>query len=266
LSRPIVDARDLRRHYQAGDTTLAALAGVSFTIGAGEFVSVMGPSGSGKSTLLNLLGCLDRPTSGVLAIAGHELAALEDGRLSRLRNRTIGFVFQSFHLLPQLSVLANVTLPLVYARVPAGLREARGREVLAAVGLAEKAGLRPTQLSGGQCQRVAIARALVNRPSLILADEPTGNLDSRTGMEVMHLLSRIHGAGATLVMVTHDRSLAELTQRILTLVDGRLVSDEAPSGRGGEAATHGGAGGAAADAAPLLDPGLPAPRGARVDP
>jgi putative ABC transport system ATP-binding protein len=224
--RAIVEADALARTYASGESKLMALRGIGFAVGTGEFVSIMGPSGSGKSTLLNLLGCLDRPTAGSLKICGTDTRELEDRALSRIRNRVLGFVFQSFNLLPTSSLLANVTLPLVYARVPAAERTRRGLAVLRAVGLDSRADARPTQLSGGQCQRVAIARSLINRPRLLLADEPTGNLDSKTGIEIMRLLRAIHAFGVTIVMVTHDTRLASYTERILNIRDGELVSDE----------------------------------------
>lgn len=222
----IVEAVSLERAYPAGDQKLMALKGIAFAVKSGEFVSIMGPSGSGKSTILNLLGCLDRPTAGALRICGTDTRELSDVELSRIRNRMLGFVFQSFNLLMTSTLLANVTLPLVYARTPAAERTRRGLSVLRAVGLEARAGARPTQLSGGQCQRVAIARSLINRPRLLLADEPTGNLDSKTGMEIMRLLRAIHAFGVTIVMVTHDLKLAGYTERILTIRDGELVSDE----------------------------------------
>ena len=222
----VIEARGLCRAFPVGDTPFVALKDVSFAIHPGEFVSIMGPSGSGKSTLLNLLGCLDRPTAGALLLSGRDTRGLDDTTLSHVRNSTIGFVFQSFNLLSQSTVLANVTLPLVYARTQFAERTSRGMTMLKAVGLEEKAGSRPNQLSGGQCQRVAIARALVNRPSLILADEPTGNLDSRTGLEIMRLLGTINSYGVTIVMVTHDMGIAHFTRRILTIQDGLLKSDE----------------------------------------
>lgn len=222
----IVEAVDLARVYPSGDAKLMALKSIGFAVQAGEFVSIMGPSGSGKSTLLNLLGCLDRPTSGALRICGTDTRTLTDVELSRIRNRLLGFVFQSFNLLLNATLLANVTLPLVYARTPTSERTRRGLACLRAVGLDHRADARPTQLSGGQCQRVAIARSLITRPRLVLADEPTGNLDSKTGMEIMRLLRTIHAFGVTIVMVTHDTKLAEFTERVLTIRDGELVGDE----------------------------------------
>ena len=216
----IIEARELARVYPTGDTKLMALRGISFSVKAGEFVSIMGPSGSGKSTILNLLGCLDRPTDGALEIGGTDTRELSDEELSRIRNRLLGFVFQSFNLLTTSSLLANVTLPLVYARTGHAERTRRGLAVLRAVGLEARAPAFPTQLSGGQCQRVAIARSLINRPRLLLADEPTGNLDSKTGMEIMRLLRAIHAFGVTIVMVTHDDKLAGFTERILRIRDG----------------------------------------------
>jgi len=222
----IVAAEKLEKVYASGDLSVRALADVSFTIERGAFVAVMGPSGSGKSTLMNLLGCLDRPTSGRLAIEGADVASLGSDRLAELRRCAVGFVFQSFNLLPRLSALDNVALPTVYARVSRRERRARATELLDLVGLAERARHRPAELSGGQKQRVAIARALVNDPAMVLADEPTGALDSRTGLEIIALLQRLNRAGRTVVLVTHDPEVARHAGRILRFHDGRLVADE----------------------------------------
>lgn len=221
----LIEIRDLHKTYGAGDQAVHALAGVSLDIQAGEFVAIMGASGSGKSTLLNVLGCLDRPDTGEYRLAGEPVQDLPPDRLAEVRNRRIGFVFQQFNLLPRTSAQENVELPLVYGGVPAPQRRERALAALAQVGLAERAHHTPSQLSGGQQQRVAIARALVNQPSLILADEPTGALDSRTSDEVMQLLSGLHASGITVVMVTHESDIAAWAQRRLVFRDGRVVED-----------------------------------------
>lgn len=221
----LIEIRDLHKTYGAGDQAVHALAGVSLDIQAGEFVAIMGASGSGKSTLLNVLGCLDRPDTGEYRLAGEPVQDLPPDRLADVRNRRIGFVFQQFNLLPRTSAQENVELPLVYGGVPAPQRRERALAALAQVGLSERAHHTPSQLSGGQQQRVAIARALVNQPSLILADEPTGALDSRTSDEVMQLLSGLHAGGITVVMVTHESDIAAWAQRRLVFRDGRVVED-----------------------------------------
>jgi putative ABC transport system ATP-binding protein len=221
----LIRVEDLHKDYVLGDTVVRALDGVSLSIDAGEFVAVMGPSGSGKSTFMNMLGCLDRPTAGAYWLAGEDVAHMEADQLAAIRNRRIGFVFQQFNLLPRTSAVENVELPLIYAGVPARERRRRALERLAAVGLAERADHHPSQLSGGQQQRVAIARALVNDPSLILADEPTGSLDSRTGVEIMALLQRLNAAGMTIVVVTHERDIAAYASRLIAFRDGRVRSD-----------------------------------------
>jgi putative ABC transport system ATP-binding protein len=218
----VIEAEDLRKTYKMGTVEVHALAGVSFKIQRGEVVAIMGPSGSGKSTLMNLLGCLDRPTSGSYVLDGEEVANLNDDQLASIRNRKVGFVFQSFNLLPRASALSNVELPMRYAGVGKG-RAFRAKEALTSVGLGERMHHKPTELSGGQQQRVAIARALVNDPAILMADEPTGNLDSKSGQEIMELiLSLNRERGTTLLIVTHDPRVAEQTQRILHLQDGRL--------------------------------------------
>ena len=222
----MIRAEGLQRHFALAEGAVRAVDGLDLAVAGGEFVAVMGPSGSGKSTLLYLLGAMDRPTGGRLRIADSELASLSDRRRSRFRNATLGFVFQSFQLLPRLDLLRNVELPMVYAGVAAAARRERARVLLAALGLAGREGRPPTELSGGQCQRAAIARALVNRPRLLLADEPTGNLDSRTGLEVMAIFQALHRQGLTLVMVTHDETMARHATRILRMRDGRLVDDQ----------------------------------------
>ncbi len=224
---PLIVLRDIHKIYDTGAIEVRALEAVSLEVAAGEYVAIMGPSGSGKSTLMNLIGCLDTPTSGSYRLKGREVATLGDDELARIRNREIGFIFQTFNLLPRLDGLGNVELPLVYSGLARRERHERARRALAAVGLAERAHHRPNEMSGGERQRVAIARALVNQPSILLADEPTGNLDSKTGAEIMALLERLHAEGHTVLLVTHDESLARRAQRILRLRDGRIVSDTA---------------------------------------
>ncbi len=225
LDTALIEVEDLRRDYRLGDVVVPALKGVSLTIQRGEFVAVMGPSGSGKSTFMNLLGCLDRPTGGRYLLAGEEVSRFPADRLAAVRNRSIGFVFQSFNLLPRATALENVELPLIYARVPAAERHRRARAQLARVGLAERAQHLPRQLSGGQQQRVAIARALVNEPPLILADEPTGALDSRTSLELMALFQELNDAGITIVLVTHEHDIAAFARRVIHFRDGLVVAD-----------------------------------------
>jgi putative ABC transport system ATP-binding protein len=221
----LIRVEDLHKDYVLGDTIVRALDGVSLAIDADEFVAVMGPSGSGKSTFMNILGCLDRPTSGAYWLAGADVAHMDDDELAAVRNRRIGFVFQQFNLLPRTSARENVELPLVYAGVPPRERRQRALERLAQVGLAERADHHPSQLSGGQQQRVAIARALINDPSLILADEPTGALDSRTSIEIMALLQQLNAGGMTIVVVTHERDIAAYARRLITFRDGRVQGD-----------------------------------------
>jgi putative ABC transport system ATP-binding protein len=222
-----VEAIDVTRSYDLGGSVVDALRGVSLRIEHGEYLAIVGPSGSGKSTLMHLLGCLDRPTTGRLRIDGRDVATLDDGELAELRNHTIGFVFQSFQLLPRISATANVALPLLYAGTPRGERAARARDALRTVGLGHRLDHRPTQLSGGEQQRVAIARALVNRPSLILADEPTGNLDTRNGAEIMRILEELNREQAVAIaLVTHDSEVAARADRRIRLRDGAIESDE----------------------------------------
>jgi putative ABC transport system ATP-binding protein len=222
-----IQTTDLRKDYVLGGETVRALRGVSLTIGRNEYVAIMGPSGSGKSTLMNLIGCLDSPSSGEYVLNGHSVAGMSDDELARIRNREIGFVFQTFNLLPRSSALDNVALPLVYAGLPREERRERAVEALRAVELADRMGHRPNELSGGQRQRVAIARALVTRPAIILADEPTGNLDSRTSEEIMSLFGRLHAEGQTIVMVTHEPDIAAHAERLVTLRDGIIEADRA---------------------------------------
>jgi putative ABC transport system ATP-binding protein len=221
----VIDARDLRKVYRMGEVDVEALAGVDFRLEKGEFACIMGASGSGKSTLLNIVGCLDRPSGGSYELMGRRVDSMEDSELAAIRNRFIGFVFQTFNLLPRASAVTNVELPLVYARVGGRERRERAMEVLERVGLADRAGHRPNQLSGGERQRVAIARALVTRPALLLADEPTGNLDSRTGEIILGLFKEIHAEGNTILLVTHDAGVASAARRIVRIRDGRVESD-----------------------------------------
>lgn len=223
---PMIDVQDLVKNYQMGDTVVRALRGVTFGIERGSFVAVMGPSGSGKTTLMDILGCLSRPTSGVYRLNGTTIGELPENGLAQLRNREIGFIFQNFNLLPRTSALSNVALPLLYSGYTKRERLERARESLSAVGLEDRVHHKPNELSGGQRQRVAIARALVNKPSILFADEPTGNLDSVSGESIMALFSSLHEAGNTIVMVTHEREIAEHAERILSFRDGHLVSDE----------------------------------------
>ena len=226
----LIDMHDVTRHYRMGDETVVALAGVSLQVRPGELVAVVGMSGSGKTTLMNVIGCLDTPTSGHYRLRGREVGGLPDDELSRLRNREIGFVFQNFQLLSRATALKNVELPLVYRDVGPAERRERAAAVLAKVGLEHRMQHRSDQLSGGQRQRVAIARALVSDPSILLADEPTGNLDSTTEKEIMALFVRLHEAGHTIVLVTHERTLAERCPRVIEIEDGRITSDGPPRG------------------------------------
>jgi putative ABC transport system ATP-binding protein len=221
----LIRLKDVSKTYQMGEVSVRALDGIRFTIDSGDFVSIVGPSGSGKTTLLDILGCLSRPTSGTYLLKGEETQHLSDPDLARVRNQKIGFVFQTFHLLGRQTALANVALPLFYAGVSQEERAARAKDALAKVGLADRIHHRPNQLSGGQQQRVAIARALVNRPDIILADEPTGNLDSKSGHEIVALLRQLHRDGHTIIMVTHDKELADSAERTIVLKDGQIVDD-----------------------------------------
>lgn len=222
---PVIDIAGVRKVYDLGKTQVLALAGLDLRIHRNEYVAIMGPSGSGKSTLMNLLGCLDTPTEGHYRFAGEDVAEMDDDALADIRNRQIGFVFQSFNLLPRASILRNVELPLIYAGLDPETRAAQARAALEKVGLGNRLEHRPNELSGGQRQRVAIARALVNEPALLLADEPTGNLDSRTGEEIMGLFEELYRAGHTLVVVTHEDDIARHARRLVRLRDGLIESD-----------------------------------------
>lgn len=226
MNNTVIELKDVMKTYVMGDAMVHALNNVSVRIGFGEFTSIMGPSGSGKSTMMNILGCLDRPTSGLYYLDGKEIAGYNDDELARTRNAKIGFVFQNFNLLPKLTAQANVVLPLVYAGVPEEERMERAMRALESVGLGERMGHKPTEMSGGQRQRVAIARALVNEPAIIMADEPTGNLDTKSSCEIMEIFEAMNEAGKTVVMVTHEPDIAARTKRILTMRDGCLVGDE----------------------------------------
>ena len=222
----IIEVRGLTKIYEMGTQKVNALLDVDADIATNEFVAVMGPSGSGKSTLMNLLGCLDTPTRGTYRLNGTEVSGLDDNALAAVRNVEIGFVFQTFNLLPRASSLHNVELPLIYAGVPSRKRKARAREALERVGLADRADHRPSELSGGQRQRVAVARALVNDPAILLADEPTGNLDSKTSYEIMELIVDLHSKGQTVILVTHEPDIATYAHRTIHFLDGRIVRDE----------------------------------------
>jgi putative ABC transport system ATP-binding protein len=222
----VIRIEGITKEYVMGQTTIRALRGVDLSIYQNEYLAIMGPSGSGKSTLMNMLGCLDTPTSGRFEFCARDVASMEDGELAEIRNQKIGFVFQTFNLLARSTSLQNVELPLIYAGVGAKERKKRATEALISVGLAERLHHRPNELSGGQRQRVAIARALVNRPSIILADEPTGNLDSRTGEDIMHLFESVYGQGNTIVVVTHEEEIAIHARRVLRLRDGVVESDQ----------------------------------------
>ena len=222
---PVLDVREVGRHYGDGDEVVHALRSVTLAVEAGDHVAIMGPSGSGKSTMMNLLGCLDRPSQGSYLLDGVDVAGLGEGELAALRNRRIGFVFQAFNLVPRMSARANVELPMIYAGVRPAERRARAAAALAMVGLTERSGHRPHELSGGQQQRVAVARALVNAPSLLLADEPTGNLDSRSTADVLAILDGLNAVGRTIVVITHEDEVAAHAKRVIRMRDGRIESD-----------------------------------------
>ncbi len=222
----LISISNLRKIYQMGEVEVRALDGVNLEVEAGEYVAIMGPSGSGKSTLMNLIGCLDTPTSGEYILNGKRVSDLDDTELAAIRNHEIGFVFQTFNLLSRATALSNVELPLIYARISARERHRRAREALEKVGLGDRAKHQPNELSGGQRQRVAVARALVNEPSILLADEPTGNLDSRTSAEMMELFNELNAAGNTLIVVTHEEDIAAHARRVVRLLDGKIVVDE----------------------------------------
>lgn len=227
----MIQLQGIERVYEVGASPVRALRGVNLSIARGDYVSIMGPSGSGKSTLLHILGCLDRPTAGSYRLAGHETADLPEAELSRVRRHQIGFIFQFFHLIPRLTAAGNIELPMVFAGIPAEERRERARRSLEVVGLTARAGHRPDQLSGGEQQRVAIARAVVMEPAVLLADEPTGNLDSVSGSEVVRLIERMNTEGLTLIVVTHDPQVGGRARRCIRLADGLVVEDTEPPSR-----------------------------------
>jgi len=222
----VIEMRNITRDFPLGHEIIKVLKGIDLNVDRGEYVALMGPSGSGKSTLMNLLGCLDTPTSGSYVLNGKDVSKMSDNELAEIRNKEIGFVFQTFNLMPRTTALENVALPMVYAGASKSERTTRAKEVLTNVGLADRMDHKPNQLSGGQRQRVAVGRALVNRPSIILADEPTGNLDSKTSAEIMGLIDEIHAAGNTVIVVTHEEEIAAHAHRIIRLRDGMIESDE----------------------------------------
>jgi putative ABC transport system ATP-binding protein len=225
MANPLINITQIKRDFQLGSEIINVLKGIDLQINKGEYVALMGPSGSGKSTLMNLLGCLDTPTSGTYILNGNDVSKMHDDDLAEIRNKEIGFVFQTFNLLPRTTALDNVALPMIYAGYSKPERTERAKEVLTQVGLSDRMDHQPNQLSGGQRQRVAVARALVNKPSIILADEPTGNLDSKTSIEIMKLFGDIHAAGNTVILVTHEEDIAAYAHRIIRLRDGLIESD-----------------------------------------
>ncbi|MDZ7757142.1 ABC transporter ATP-binding protein [Rhodohalobacter sp.] len=226
MAKRIIEITDLARHYKMGETIVRALNGVTLNVEENEYIAIMGPSGSGKSTLMNMIGCLDTPTSGEYILNGNRVSELDDAELAQVRNREIGFVFQTFNLLPRTDCLSNVELPLIYSGIKSSERKKRATETLNRVGLGDRVDHKPNELSGGQRQRVAIARALVNNPSILLADEPTGNLDTKTGEEIMNLFEELYRAGNTIIVVTHENEIAEHARRIVRLRDGLIETDE----------------------------------------
>ena len=230
MANPLIQITNIKRDFQLGNETINVLKGIDLQINKGEYVALMGPSGSGKSTLMNLLGCLDTPTSGTYILNGNDVSQMHDDDLAEIRNKEIGFVFQTFNLLPRTTALDNVALPMIYAGYSKTDRNFRATKVLKQVGLDDRMDHQPNQLSGGQRQRVAVARALVNKPSIILADEPTGNLDSKTSEEIMKLFGDIHAAGNTVILVTHEEEIAKYAHRIIRLRDGMIESDNLNKG------------------------------------
>jgi len=222
----MIELSNITKTYRMGEMDITVLSGITLKVKSGELIAIMGPSGSGKSTLMNIIGCLDRPTSGAYHFENREISTLSDDELAAVRNGKIGFVFQTFNLLPRFSALKNVEVPLIYSGVPARLRIERAIPLLQKVGLADRVNHKPTELSGGQQQRVAIARALVNNPPLLLADEPTGNLDSRSGTEILDILTGLNRQGVTIMIVTHDRDVAARCKRIINLKDGQIINDQ----------------------------------------
>jgi putative ABC transport system ATP-binding protein len=225
MANALIDIKDIKRDFQLGNETINVLKGIDLQINKGEYVALMGPSGSGKSTLMNILGCLDTPTSGTYILNNKDVSQMHDDDLAEIRNKEIGFVFQTFNLLPRTTALDNVALPMIYAGYSKPERNERAKEVLTQVGLSDRMDHQPNQLSGGQRQRVAVARALVNNPSIILADEPTGNLDSKTSIEIMNLFNDIHKNGNTVILVTHEEDIAKYAHRIIRLKDGMIEND-----------------------------------------
>lgn len=226
MRKKIIEIEDLKKHYKMGQSIVRALDGVSFDVMENEYIAIMGPSGSGKSTLMNMIGCLDTPSSGEYILNGHRVSDLDDADLAKIRNREIGFVFQTFNLLPRTDCLSNVELPLIYSGLKSSVRKRKAAETLEKVGLGDRMDHKPNELSGGQRQRVAIARALVNDPSILLADEPTGNLDSKTGDEIMILMEQLYRGGNTILLVTHENDIAKYARRVIRLRDGKIEVDE----------------------------------------